>query len=523
MECTVSNGEGTATGPNTEITIDCQPATSTVGGVATGLGSGEGITLSLNDGTLVEVFPEDDGTFTLPGDVQIGDDYVVTMPQQPDGMECTVSNGEGTATGPNTEITIDCQPRDPCADVVCQALDNCHDAGICVEGTCTDIRKADFTSCTGGVCQSGMCEGEAPSAPNPPLLGDSCGGLRESTCGGIYYAVMGTGTWNPDYDYQCPPGYVWITTTEFTQLQGESTTCQQEFTYHDKCGWNGYTWGGVDRSYFRFEDSDMNNGWGLHVGTYDSEPPNQPITTTEFAGIICAQETPSEAAGPDPPLSFQDECGGFRESTCGGIHFAVMGGDGLNGVNWDPYYPYKCPAGYEWMTKSEFENTQSQSTTCDGSRDIYVYYNQCGWGGYNWNDDEETRTIATHGREAGRGDGSEPGWWYSMWYFRFKDSTMHNGWSIHAGHKDFEGVHEYKQDNKFAGIICAPETETAVGAEPLASETSAFTVLEKVPDDYKIAQVLGLTILMGISSLALCRQMKNPLSYKEISLEDEEI
>eukprot|EP00493_Phyllostaurus_siculus_P026356 UN26701 len=79
-------------------------------GTVTGLDYGETIMLSLNDGTPVQVVPENDGTFTLPGNVQIGHDYVLTMSQQPEGMECTISNGEGTATGPNTDITIDCQP-----------------------------------------------------------------------------------------------------------------------------------------------------------------------------------------------------------------------------------------------------------------------------------------------------------------------------------------------------------------------------------------------------------------------------
>jgi len=181
------------------------------------------------------------------------------------------------------DITSESQTPSQCC------LEYCYD-----ESSCSAWRD-DGIHCNGKGAMdwsSWVKPREASAAPNPPLLEDFCGGLRESTCGGIYYAVMGTGIWEPDYDYQCPPGYVWITTTEFTQQQGESTTCKQEFTYHDKCGWNGYTWGGVERNYFRFEDSDMNNGWGLHVGTYDDQPPNQPKVTTAFAGIICAQESP---------------------------------------------------------------------------------------------------------------------------------------------------------------------------------------------------------------------------------------
>ena len=56
--------------------------------------------------------------------------------------------------------------QDPCAGMVCNASDSCHDAGVCVQGECTDPVKADNTTCddnnaltTDDQCQRGQCIG----------------------------------------------------------------------------------------------------------------------------------------------------------------------------------------------------------------------------------------------------------------------------------------------------------------------------------------------------------------------------
>lgn len=33
----------------------------------------------------------------------------------------------------------------------------------------------------------------------------------------------------------------------------------EPLVYFDQCGWSGYVWGGVDRMYFRFADSEVRN------------------------------------------------------------------------------------------------------------------------------------------------------------------------------------------------------------------------------------------------------------------------
>lgn len=63
-----------------------------------------------------------------------------------------------------------CKGTDPCADVTCEPLDQCHEAGVCLfaTGTCDDKRKADGTECDDGdsttkddKCFSGVCRGKS--------------------------------------------------------------------------------------------------------------------------------------------------------------------------------------------------------------------------------------------------------------------------------------------------------------------------------------------------------------------------
>merc|ERR1719204_23518 len=334
--------------------------------------------LSLNGGTPVEVLPEDDGTFTLPGDLQMGDNYVVTMPQQPDGMKCTVSNSEGTATGPNTAITIDCQP---------------------------DIDLSCATP-----------------------VDDHCNGFRESTCGGIYFAAMGNGEWDPEgCSYQCPPGFHWITHTEYHQKQQESTTCQGETVYWSQCGWGHYRWQySVERKYFRFLDSEPNNqnGWLLRAGRKDFDDQYDDLDNHDFrqgfAGIVCAPDSQGAAS----PL-VQDNCGGWRASTCGkDIHYAII--DGV----WDPEYTYTCPDGYHWLTNDDYTWLVEGNPSCH--RRQHVYWNECGWNGHVWQGVE--RKV-----------------------FRFSDSHLQMQ-AILSGNYDNHLASSGYTNEPFAGIVCGKGT-----------------------------------------------------------------
>merc|ERR1719281_1238957 len=62
-----------------------------------------------------------------------------------------------------------CKGIDPCAGVTCEALDQCHEPGMCLfeTGTCDDKRKPDGTTCDDGdstikddKCIAGVCRGK---------------------------------------------------------------------------------------------------------------------------------------------------------------------------------------------------------------------------------------------------------------------------------------------------------------------------------------------------------------------------
>merc|ERR1719436_431337 len=56
------------------------PTASSIGGTVTGLDYGETIALSLDGGSPKYVLPDEGGKFSLPGTIDIGDDYTVTIP-----------------------------------------------------------------------------------------------------------------------------------------------------------------------------------------------------------------------------------------------------------------------------------------------------------------------------------------------------------------------------------------------------------------------------------------------------------
>jgi len=128
--------------------------------------------------------------------------------------------------------------------------------------------------------------------PPPELLGDNCGGFRESTCGDVFFAAMVSTTWNTTFNYRCPDDFRWITSDEYTESVGQSSSCTNTFIYHGQCGWNRYIWGGEARNWFRFSDSTVANGLSLHAGEYDSSAIRTGDSTVAngFAGIVCMAE-----------------------------------------------------------------------------------------------------------------------------------------------------------------------------------------------------------------------------------------
>ena len=60
----------------------------------------------------------------------------------------------------------ECGGQDVCLNAVCQAMDECHEAGECIgKNLCTNPVKPLGTACTGGFCVNGACQ-----PPTPPEL-----------------------------------------------------------------------------------------------------------------------------------------------------------------------------------------------------------------------------------------------------------------------------------------------------------------------------------------------------------------
>src|SRR5262249_5549593 len=97
----------------------------------------------------------------------------------------TCEPATGTCSNPNKADATACDDGNPCTksdtcqagvctvanQVVCTALDQCHDAGTCepATGTCSTPTKADAPACDDGnpctksdTCQAGVCTGANP-------------------------------------------------------------------------------------------------------------------------------------------------------------------------------------------------------------------------------------------------------------------------------------------------------------------------------------------------------------------------
>ena len=56
--------------------------------------------------------------------------------------------------------------------------------------------------------------------------------------------------------------------------------------YKDQGGWEGWTWGGMDRECFVFSDS-LQVGGSLHVGSHEGLISESDLAIALFAGIVC--------------------------------------------------------------------------------------------------------------------------------------------------------------------------------------------------------------------------------------------
>ncbi len=110
-----------------------------------------------------------------------------------DTCESIDKDCEGGTCDPGTGECVD-----PCADVMCVPLDQCHVAGTCTDGICDDPIADDGTPCDDGdagtegdVCTGGTCSGTptggGPCDPNPCLNGGTCAETPPSEGGSGFF------------------------------------------------------------------------------------------------------------------------------------------------------------------------------------------------------------------------------------------------------------------------------------------------------------------------------------------------
>jgi hypothetical protein len=275
----------------------------------------------------------------------------------------------------------------------------------------------------------GGVETDAPGTCGSDLMpswmdtSDACGGFRQSSWDTrVRYAVAKDNRWNKNFEYTCPQGYHWATSSEVEfWFNGPNAG---PHTYYEQCGWTGYIWKGKNRYYFRFKDSATNQGVYKHAGNHDPYTLEYSNTVDDFAGIVCVQDA---APGPLDWMITEDDCGGFKQSEHDPrFRFAVS-----RKTVYDPTTNYQCPAGYHWATTAE--GLSAFNTTFNEG---HSYYGKCGWNGYDMHNNGLPR-----------------------YYFLFSDS--YNGLTTQA-YKHAGSGEMYKVEiglgalplGNFAGIVC---------------------------------------------------------------------
>jgi hypothetical protein len=111
--CTVTSGTGTATANVTSVAVACttNPVTATIGGTLSGLTTGTGASVILQDNGGDSLTLTANGAFTFKTPVTGPTDaYAVTVNTQPTtpNQICTVVNGSGTATANVANVAVTC-------------------------------------------------------------------------------------------------------------------------------------------------------------------------------------------------------------------------------------------------------------------------------------------------------------------------------------------------------------------------------------------------------------------------------
>ncbi len=103
--CSISNGSGTITGGDTNISVVCVGADYNIGGTVSGLTG----TLILQNNNSDDLTLTSNGSFTFTSPITDGNPYAVSVLSQPNGQTCTIDNANGTVAGADvTNVQVTC-------------------------------------------------------------------------------------------------------------------------------------------------------------------------------------------------------------------------------------------------------------------------------------------------------------------------------------------------------------------------------------------------------------------------------
>lgn len=108
--CSVVNGAGTVGNGNvTNADVICAANTYSIGGTLSGLTTGAGLAVVLQDNGGDDLTLTGNGAFTFATQIAATATYSVTVKTQPSGQTCTVTNGSGTVgTAPVLNVSVIC-------------------------------------------------------------------------------------------------------------------------------------------------------------------------------------------------------------------------------------------------------------------------------------------------------------------------------------------------------------------------------------------------------------------------------
>jgi hypothetical protein len=109
--CTVSGGQGSLLGGNvSNVSVICATSTFTIGGTLSGLVTGAGIQVTLDNNGADPLTLTTNGAFTFATPVAYGGAYNVTVGTQPGAQQCVITNATGTNVSSNiTSVSAECQ------------------------------------------------------------------------------------------------------------------------------------------------------------------------------------------------------------------------------------------------------------------------------------------------------------------------------------------------------------------------------------------------------------------------------